>query len=33
VAVGRWYQNFSQITDEEVRALLERAAEPRPKAA
>jgi predicted phosphoribosyltransferase len=33
VAVGRWYQDFSQTTDEEVRALLERAAEPRPKAA
>lgn len=26
-AVGLWYQNFSQTTDEEVRDLLERAAE------
>jgi putative phosphoribosyl transferase len=26
-AVGQWYQNFSQTTDEEVRELLERAAE------
>lgn len=26
-AVGLWYQNFSQTTDEEVRELLERAAE------
>jgi putative phosphoribosyl transferase len=25
VAVGRWYQDFSQTTDEEVRELLERA--------
>jgi putative phosphoribosyl transferase len=25
--VGRWYENFSQTTDEEVRDLLERAAE------
>jgi predicted phosphoribosyltransferase len=24
--VGRWYQDFSQTTDEEVRTLLERAA-------
>ncbi|WP_437855935.1 phosphoribosyltransferase [Sorangium sp. So ce363] len=28
VAVGLWYQDFSQTTDEEVRALLERAARP-----
>jgi predicted phosphoribosyltransferase len=26
-AVGQWYDNFSQITDDEVRALLERAAQ------
>jgi len=26
VAVGRWYANFEQTTDEEVRALLEAAA-------
>jgi putative phosphoribosyl transferase len=30
-AVGQWYENFSQTTDAEVRALLERAAQrPRP---
>jgi putative phosphoribosyl transferase len=27
-AVGVWYENFSQTTDEEIRDLLERAAEP-----
>jgi putative phosphoribosyl transferase len=26
-AVGQWYENFSQTTDDEVRALLERAAQ------
>ncbi|HXN08794.1 MAG TPA: phosphoribosyltransferase family protein, partial [Candidatus Acidoferrales bacterium] len=26
-AVGQWYDNFSQTTDDEVRALLERAAQ------
>ncbi|MFS8070974.1 MAG: phosphoribosyltransferase [Byssovorax sp.] len=29
IAVGVWYQDFSQTTDEEVRALLDRAAKPR----
>lgn len=28
IAVGFWYQEFSQTTDEEVRALLDRAARP-----
>jgi predicted phosphoribosyltransferase len=33
-AVGQWYRNFSQITDSEVRDLLERAATPtHPRAA
>lgn len=27
-AVGLWYQDFSQTSDEEVRALLEHAAQP-----
>jgi predicted phosphoribosyltransferase len=27
VAVGRWYRNFSQVSDDEVRDLLRRAAE------
>ncbi len=26
LAIGQWYEDFSQTTDEEVRALLERAA-------
>jgi putative phosphoribosyl transferase len=26
ISVGRYYENFSQVTDDEVRALLERAA-------
>jgi putative phosphoribosyl transferase len=30
-AVGEWYHDFSQTTDEEVRSLLHRAAEPAPK--
>jgi predicted phosphoribosyltransferase len=30
IAVGRWYRDFSQTTDEEVRALLDRAARPGP---
>jgi putative phosphoribosyl transferase len=29
-AVGVWYENFSQTTDEEVRKLLERAWQPIP---
>jgi predicted phosphoribosyltransferase len=29
-AVGLWYQDFSQTTDEEVRALLAAAAHPQP---
>jgi putative phosphoribosyl transferase len=29
-AVGLWYQDFSQTTDEEVRALLAAAAQPQP---
>jgi predicted phosphoribosyltransferase len=28
-AVGNWYEDFSQTSDEEVRELLERAAEER----
>jgi putative phosphoribosyl transferase len=32
-AVGQWYQDFSQTTDEEVRDLLRRANETAPKAA
>jgi predicted phosphoribosyltransferase len=32
-AVGQWYQDFSQTTDEEVRELLRRANQPAPKAA
>ena len=29
LAVGRWYRDFGQTTDEQVRALLERASHPR----
>ena len=28
VAVGQWYRDFSQTTDEEVRELLQRAPQP-----
>jgi predicted phosphoribosyltransferase len=31
-AVGMWYQDFSQTTDDEVRELLDRAARPSPTA-
>jgi putative phosphoribosyl transferase len=30
-AVGRWYEDFSQTTDDEVRSLLEQANSPRPQ--
>lgn len=33
LAVGRWYEDFSQTTDDEVRDLLERAAREEPQAA
>ena len=29
-AVGLWYENFAQTSDEEVRELLDRAAKPEP---
>lgn len=31
-AVGMWYENFTQTTDNEIRELLEKAAQPRPAA-
>jgi putative phosphoribosyl transferase len=30
LAIGRWYEDFAQVTDEEVRTLLERAWQHRP---
>lgn len=32
IAVGLWYENFEQVSDEQVRALLEAQARPRPDA-
>jgi putative phosphoribosyl transferase len=30
LAIGRWYEDFAQVTDEDVRALLARAWQQRP---